>query len=472
MWKKFSELAARMDDPGLTVRLLVLILLLAAVPRLFLLYRASDEVFYHNDGVEYMEISRQLAQGNGFSLSYYRWHEVKPPGAKEGELHTDLARTPLFPLLGAGLFFLPWEVTLSAKAVSLVLSLLAVVCVFLLGREIAGRACGLWSALLFAFYPYALYYAASWSTENLFLITLSLSLVFLVKVLRGHFGAFGWCGFFLGLAALTRPTAILLPVLFAGVLWLRFMVFGSLRLNRKRRRWYRTPPAGLLRGCAVFLLALMLLILPWMYRNRRVAGSWNPATYYDGYIFWLSFSRIMTETYRTLDTPEYTKRAQEVWDEEHEYHLAELRRMGITEFLPAAEQWRRWGWERIRRSPRMALGLIWHRFLHYWRMCPNLVVLKPWQIRLIRSYFTVLLALAAAGVWRMRRRLELPVLLMPVFFGLAVSVPFLFVLRFRFPFFAPYVCVLAGIALAGTGNYLKYLKKRVPRLKSVCNPEK
>ena len=469
MWTKFSELAVRLDDPRLTVRLLVLILLLAAVPRLFLLRRASDEVFYHNDGVEYMEISRQLAHGNGFSLSYYRWHEPVPPDARPGGLHTDLARTPLFPLLGAPLFFLPWDVTLSAKAVSLMLSLLAVYCVFLLGRETAGRACGLWSALLFAFYPYALYYAASWSTENLFLICLLLAFLFLLKALRGRFGALGWSGFFLGLAALTRPTAVLFPVIFAGVLWLRFMAFGSLRMGRKNLRLYRPLPRGLLRGCVLFLLAFALLILPWMYRNRRAGGSWNPATYYDGYIFWLSFSRIMTETYRTLDTPEYTNRAKEVWDEEHEYHLGELRRKGITDFLSAGEQWRAWGWERIRNSPRMALGLIGQRFLHYWRMCPNLVILRPWQIWLIRTFFSVLLLLALGGVWRLRRRLELPILLLPVFFGLAVSVPFLFVLRFRFPFFAPYVCVLAGIMLSGARNYLK---KRASDAKSVCNPEK
>ena len=64
------------------------------------------------------------------------------------------------------------------------------------------------------------------------------------------------------------------------------------------------------------------------------------------------------------------------------------------------------------------------------------------------------------------------ILLLPVFFGLAVSIPFLFVLRFRFPFFAPYVCILAGIMLSGAANRLKYLKKPVSCRNSVCNPKK
>ena len=48
----------------------------------------------------------------------------------------------------------------------------------------------------------------------------------------------------------------------------------------------------------------------------------------------------------------------------------------------------------------------------------------------------------------MRRRLELTVALLPILFGMVVSIPFLFVLRYRYPFFAPYISILAGTALA------------------------
>ena len=84
--------------------ILLLILLAGAVPRIFLLARVSEDDFYHNDGGEYMEISRQLARGNGFSLSIWRWHEVRPADARPDEVHPDFVRTPLFPLLGRGCF--------------------------------------------------------------------------------------------------------------------------------------------------------------------------------------------------------------------------------------------------------------------------------------------------------------------------------------------------------------------------------
>ena len=444
----FLDRIFKMTAHAHTSVLILLILLLSAIPRFFLLKGISDDMFYHNDGAEYMEISRQIALGNGFSLSYYRWHEPVPPDAEKGKTHPDLARTPLFPLLGAGLFFLPWNVTYSAKVLSLILSLVAVFCVFLLGREFAGRSCGLWSALIFALYPYAIYYASSWSTENLFLILLALSMLFLLKFLRGSFSAAGWCGAFLSAAALTRPTAVILPVFFAGILLFRFSITGAMKWKKENLHFPRTIPGRLWKGAAVFLLTFILILFPWTYRNRQLGGSWNPSTYYDGYVFWLSFSEILHETYRTLDTPEYSAAVDQSWKTEHEKYHKLLREKKIYSFIEAGKQWKQWGWEQIRRSPEKALWLLRERFLHYWRMCPNLVILRPWQIILIRIYFTILFILALAGVFRMLHRLELTVALLPILFGMVVSIPFLFVLRYRYPFFAPYISILAGTALA------------------------
>ena len=66
MTKLLTDILHLPENPVWTGRLFLLILLLAAVPRVFLLMRVSDQDFLHNDGEEYMEISRQLARGNGF----------------------------------------------------------------------------------------------------------------------------------------------------------------------------------------------------------------------------------------------------------------------------------------------------------------------------------------------------------------------------------------------------------------------
>ncbi|OQA83373.1 MAG: hypothetical protein BWY31_02912 [Lentisphaerae bacterium ADurb.Bin242] len=412
--------------------LLGILLLTALLPRVYLLAKVSEKDFLHNDGGEYMEISRQLSQGNGFSLSFYRWYEFPRPGQKD-MLHKDLSRPPLFPLLGSLVFFLPVNPLFWAKGISLLLSLTAIYCVFLLGKEFAGAVCGLFSAALFSIYPYALYYTISWSTENLFLILLALSFTFLLKACRGNPSSFPYCGLFLALASLTRPTA--LPLAFAFiVIWVFFSYkSGSWRVMGKQ--------------AALFLGIFLLLLLPWTIRNYRVGGKFTPMTYYGSYAFWLSSSDVIYETYRTMDTPDYEKKTGELWNRLHAERLAELKEKGAYDIAEASRWWKQWGLDYIRQNPDK-MAYIWkERFFHYWRMCPNLASLSTTQIVLLRTFFTCLFILALAGLFLLRKRKETLILLFPPLFGLVISIPFLFVLRYRYPFFAPYVCVFAAFVL-------------------------
>ena len=409
-----------------------ILLAVAAFPRLYLLGTVSKSDFLHNDGHEYMEISRQLAAGNGFSLSFYRWYEFPAPGQKD-LLHTDLSRTPLFPLIGTAAFLIPGDPLFWMKGISFLLAMTAIFCVFLIGREFGGELCGLFSAALFAFYPYSFYYAASWSTENLFLILLALASLFLMKACKGKLNLFPYCGLFLALATLTRPTAVLLPFVFIP------MLFFFIRPIQKWRELGR--PVLLFSG--IFLL----LLLPWTIRNYKVGGSFTPLTYYGSYVFWLSSSDIIYETYRTMDTPEYTKVTDEVWNRLHTERLAELKQKGVSDFIKASQYWKKWGLEYIRDNPDKMAYILKERFFHYWRMCPNMVVMTPLQILLFRIYFTAVFGLALAGLLLLRKRKESLLLLLLPFFGLAISIPFLLVLRYRYPFFAPYVCVFAAFSL-------------------------
>ncbi len=412
--------------------LLGIILLAALLPRIYLLTTVTDTEFLHNDGGEYMEISKQLSLGNGFSLSYYRWYEIPRPGQKDA-LHTDLSRPPLFPLLGVLAFLPPWNPLLSAKALSLLLSLLTIYCVFLLGREFHGDLCGLLSAALFSFYPYSFYYAGSWSTENLFLILVTLAFLFLLKSCKGRLDLFPYCAVFLALAALTRPTATLLPVVFIAIL--AFFL-------RSKHIWREFGKQALL-----FSGIFVLMMMPWTIRNYKAGGKFTPMTYYGGYAFWLSSSDIIYETYRTMDTPEYKKVTDELWNRLHAERLAELKQKGVYDFVEASRYWKQWGLEYIHNNPDKMIYILKERFFHYWRMCPNLIGLSLKQILCIRIYFTSLFILALAGLFLLRKRKETLILLFPPLFGLAISIPFLVVLRYRYPFFAPYVCIFAAVAL-------------------------
>ena len=68
--------------------------------------------------------------------------------------------------------------------------------------------------------------------------------------------------------------------------------------------------------------------------------------------------------------------------------------------------------------------------------------------------------LALAGVFLMRKRFPLLILILPILFGMVISIPFLFVLRYRYPLFAPYICILGGTALTAGTEYVKRFIKR------------
>ncbi len=410
-----------------------LILVSAVLVRLYLLHTVQENDFLHNDGHEYLEISKQLANGNGFSLSFYRWYEFPRPG-QTNLLHADLSRSPFFPLLGAVAYLLPGHLIPWLKGISLILSLLAIYGVYLLGREIAGATCGLFSAFLFSIYPYELYYTISWSTENLFLLLLAFALLFFLRMYKKLIPYSPLCALFLALATLTRPTAF--PLAFGA---LAMTVFLSMKTSRS---WKETG-----KQAALFLGVFLLILFPWALRNYRVGGSFTPMNYYGNYMLWVSSSDIIYETYRTRDTPDYEKVTGALWKGLHEQRVAELKKMGCYDFVQASRYWKKWALDYIRENPDRMAYILKERFFHYWQMCPNLIVVSPLQIHLLRIFFTGLFFLAVAGLFLVRKSREALVLLSMPVYGLLISIPFLVLLRYRYPFFAPYVCILAALAL-------------------------
>ena len=413
--------------------ILLAVILLGTVPRIwgFLEYSSA---FYANDGLEYRDISEQLYRGNGFSVSAYRWYEANPPGEDRNHaLHTDLSRPPLFPLLGSLLFYLPFDWSFSAKIVCLLLSAACSVAVFLLGRELFGKTTGLLAALIYTFYPYSIYYTVCWSSENLFLLLLVLALFFLLPALRGDFSPkhallSGVCW---GLLVLTRPQGfVFIPILVVAAL----IAFLLRRNDRK----------SIFRASLCCGSAILLVLAPWMLRNYRAAGVPTPLTCYGPYSFCQGASEIVYLTYKYLDSPEYTPKTDAEWERFHREKIAFLAKRGLFSLPEANPYWKQWAWEYIRENPGKMAYIVFFRILHWFRACPNLIILSDSMIILLRSYFTVFLFLLLSGLWFARKNLRSLCLLVPPLCSLLMTVPFLMVLRYRYPFFAPFASVLAA----------------------------
>lgn len=243
--------------------------MVAAHTYLFERYRV-DEYSYFN---ETTNIARSIAEGRGFS---------SPFGAAYTGPTSWIA--PVYPYLCA-LFFALFGVFSTNAAVAL-LSLQSLIsaltCVPILGiaERTVGRRTGFVAALLWAGFPWFSKWAVSWVWE-ISLSTLLFTCLFWYA-LRQSEPACGklWLGFgaLWGIALLVNPA--LLPLLPASLVWCGFQI------HRAGGKWVK--PALLA------LAACVLVISPWLVRNRMVFGQWAFLRSNFGFEFWLGNARYAT----------------------------------------------------------------------------------------------------------------------------------------------------------------------------------
>jgi len=212
------------------------------------------------DAVEYLDIGRRLAAGEGYLLGVKAFHV----GGTD-VLHDGLAeRAPLFPFTIAALFRLGFG-PIAVQVLNALLTACSVALVVALGSRLFGSRIGAMSGILAAASPLVLERMIWPMTEAL---TIVLSLLAIWLVVRFGAGArpvpLGLAGLTLGLAYLARPTAaVLIGVLACGV-WL---------LAPDRRR-HGIGLASLLAGTAIFALPITVYSL-----LRRGSLSYLGQTY-------------------------------------------------------------------------------------------------------------------------------------------------------------------------------------------------
>jgi 4-amino-4-deoxy-L-arabinose transferase-like glycosyltransferase len=191
------------------------------------------------DADQYVQLSRSLADGHGFSLVF-----------PQLERHATAFRPPLYPLAltpGALLF---GDALWPARLLNLVIGCVVVVLAGVLTARIAGRTAGLVAALLVAVYPPLVANDTISLTEPLALALL-LGVVLLLDDER-----WVWAGVGTGLILLTRPNGYLVLAILAVWAW-------------------RTLD---LRRAAAFAGIAVLVFAPWLVRNQVQVGTWRPTT--------------------------------------------------------------------------------------------------------------------------------------------------------------------------------------------------
>lgn len=366
---------------------------------------SQPQSFWDEDEEVYVRIARNLLAGKGLILTPQR-KAVFPP---------------LYPLFLAGVLKTGLPLFPAARVSQALLGALSCLLVGGVARlafsglgERVNRGAGFISASLLAVYPMAVVYPARMMTENLLLFLLPAAVL---ALLRGVISTrpLLWIllgGGLAGLGALCRPT--LLPFVLLALIWLA--VAG-----------YERP--GYLIRAGGFLIAFILVILPWQVRNYRVLGTVVPITTAAGANLYIANNPAAiggSMGYR------YLLRAGV-------FHLG-----SDENEIPYNRHYRDRALKFIRENPvrflRLSLRrLIWFYHLDYHYRGPVVLVI----------FFHLMLALALAGAWLARRcwRTALLPALAILNFTLVHAV-FLSEGRYRLPLI-PFLLAFSSLPLAG-----------------------
>ena len=301
------------------------------------------------------------------------------------------------------------------KLINILFSLATAVAVAGIARRLAPESpAGVIAALMWAMYPFFIFYTGLALSETIFLAFLAAGFLFFLD--RRLVPAF----LFFGLAQLTRPTVVyfLVPAL----------IYFHLFLQREDIR--RTPASSLtatLAAVAVFAL----LLAPWVVRNYQVHGIFM-AGKPSGHVLWEGNNPWNPEGGVAQDHWKYMK--------------------DMPPGLPFMEQDR---WERdqavayIKKEPVRFLKTAGRKFLRFWNLWPNdpayATGIYKWAALLS---FGPMLLLALGSLWVLRDRWRQTGILW-LFFAYYTALHMVSIgsIRYRLPL-EPLLVALAAACLA------------------------
>ena len=201
----------------------------------------QPERFFTDDAHGYVLLARDLHAGY-----------LDP---QSGSFAVGLVRTPAYPvflgaLLGAFHGSLP-----AVVGVQIGLSLFTVWLTCILATRLIGRRAALAGGVLLALDPVSALFSCLLQPETLFTtLLLAATICWFLALERGSWRPAAFAGLMLGIAALTRPIGLFLPLWLAPAVWLRLDVRHKTRL------------------VLCFLLASSVPIFGWMAKNQLQTG--------------------------------------------------------------------------------------------------------------------------------------------------------------------------------------------------------
>jgi 4-amino-4-deoxy-L-arabinose transferase-like glycosyltransferase len=272
-----------------------------------------------SDFAWYDEVATEIVTGHSYSV----------------EGNPTAFRVPGYPVFLAGIYTVFGQSLFFARLANVLLGTLTVYLVYLLGRKTFSERVGLLASAIVAFTPSLILYSGLLASENLVIPLLLSSLLFYLEALQKHKTLYVWLsGLTLGLAVLTRPAVLLLPVF-----WLTYMFIKTHRMGK------------VLIHALVFGITIAACIVPWTVRNYRVFDRFIPLATDGGVNLLVSFNEKSVGRFVPGVHAHIVERGrQEGWDEQ------QLEQAMLEEAL-----------DFVRRRPMRALALAPLKVFHLFR---------------------------------------------------------------------------------------------------------
>lgn len=343
--------------------------------------------------------------------------------------HLPFFRAPLYPLVLAFLTFCHTTSFLWIKFLQAIVDTGSVWLVYRLAQiSLHDQKTALLAGAIAALYPPLIYPVKEIQTETLYTFLFLASVVFLFQSVKENIGkSLMFCGFFLGLAALTRPvTPGFLPFLFIW-LWISYSFSTAVK-----------------RG-AIILVFFFLVILPWTIRNYRQYQEWILISDASGYAFWKYNNETSWKMLSTSDPEEYKKLTYAVENTETERNYRMIRDKW-TKLRDQEKAWYRLAFDYIKQNKLSWVGRTLYKIAYFWRPWLNPFDYSLWMVVLSFLIFGSTYTMGIIGMfllWKSHRNVVLFFLLLFLFTTLVHSL-FLPGIRYRTCLVDPYMIILAA----------------------------
>ncbi len=393
-------------------RALVAIFLLALAVRLAATAVVGFSSLRFGDAAPYLAAAAEIAEHGRYPDRTEAFF-FRPPGYPLFLAAVTLGRTDRIPVAKVAN-------TLLGSGAAVLLALLS-------ARIFRRRGVGVATGVVAAVFPSFVLLATDVQSEPLFLLFLLLSGAWLLAAAdRGSPGAALGAGAALGLAALTRPSALALAPLLAAFL-----------LDRRHAR-----RAGL-RLSGMALAGLLLCLAPWTLRNALRFHELIPVSDAAGVSLYAGNSRWTESFYRVRSRQEYLRWLED-FDHDLKTHLAQFDEEGKRSPGQRSAAYARLGIDESLADPAGSARRLAMKAWHWVRPYPTPWFWPPAIVAGIGVIYAGLYVLAARGLLRAPRRGVTAFCVAALALSMVAHVLLQVVWRYRVPYWDP-ILLLYGV---------------------------